>query len=304
MKKYIPLYLALALAPAGASAQIIVNDSFSDGDRGNTGPLQAAWWSSTSAGNNSVEAGVGYLGLATGTSGRGLHGTFAPQTLGVGDTLTATFTFRTPTTVGTTDGGFRFSLGDLNNGGLAADLDTGSSVTQPLFQNLPAYMVDFDVNKADASDDVNVRKHNASDPTGRFMGTTTVWTTINSGPDANYAFTANTEYVAVVSLTRTGADSMDIFGSLSQNNVLLASHTATDASGIANHFGLAGVWVNSNVFGSSSALDTADNGIDFSNIKIEYFAVVPEPSVLALSAAALASLGFFRNRKYGQVSRL
>jgi hypothetical protein len=285
------------LLPAILSAQVIVNDSWADGGRDNgADPLDADWWSSTSTGNNSVEVGTGFLGLVTGTSGRGLHGTFAPQTLGIGDTLTATFTFMTPATVGSESGGggFRFAIADFNNAGLAADLQSGSSFVQPLFTNLPAYMMDFDVNRPGIADDTSFRKHINPNATGRLMGTTTEWTQLGTSTDVDYAFTPNTEYVAVIALTRTGADSMDILGSLSQNNVVLTSHSLSDASGIANNFGLVGVWANSALFGSSATIGQADNGVDFTNIKIE-LTPAPEPSAIAL--LMLGTVGLLLRRR-------
>jgi hypothetical protein len=294
MKRIIALSISVLLLPVILSAQTttIVNDSWADGGRNNgADPLDADWWSSTSTGNNSVEAGAGYLGLVTGTSGRGLHGTFAPQTLGIGNTLTATFTFRTPATVGSESGGggFRFAIADFNNTGLAADLQSGSSFVQPLFQNLPSYMVDFDVNRPGVADDTSIREHMLPEPAGagRFMGTTAGWTQLGTSTDVDYTFAPNTEYVAVISLTRTGADSMDIFGSLSQGAVLLTSHSLSDPSGIVNNLGLVGVWVNSSLFGSSPTIGAADNGIDFSNIKVEF---IPEPSSVALLALGAAGL--------------
>lgn len=288
---------AMILTPAMTFGAVIVDDSWADGGRNNgADALDADWWSSTSTANNSVEVGLGFMGLVTGTSGRGLHGTFAPQTLAVGDTLTATFTFMTPATVGSESGGggFRFALSDFNNAGLAADLQSGSSFVQPLFTNLPSYMVDFDVNRPGVADDTSVREHINPNATGRFMGTTTEWTQMGTSTDVDYIFTPNTEYVVVMSLTRTALDSMDIFGSLSSSNVVLTSHTLSDASAIVNNIGMIGVWVNSGLFGSSATIGAADNGIDFTNIKIE---VIPEPSTLILAFIGLAGLMFANLRR-------
>ena len=273
----------LAISHGGSlQAAIIVDDSFADGDRANTGPLQADWWSSSSTSGNSVEAAVGELGLITGTSGRGIHGTFAPQTLAVGQTIIATYTFTTPATVGTNKGAaFKVALMDFNNAGLADDLSSSSSSVNPLYANLPGYMTDFDINLTGSNlgkDDTSIRKHQAPNTVGRFLGTTTGWDQFGSSGDAGYSFLPNTEYVGVLSVERTGADSVDIFGSLSQGTTLLDSHTEEDASGIANNFGMLGFWANSNTFGSTTSSDP-DNGITFSNIKVE---VVPEPSSLVL----------------------
>ncbi len=290
---------AMILTPATTFGVLIVDDSWADGGRNNgVDALDADWWSSTSSNNVSVEVGSGFLGLVTGTSGRGLHGTFANQPLAIGDMLTATLTFMTPATVGTIgSAGLKLALADFNNAGLAADLQSSSTFAQPLYTNLPAYMVDFDINSAGSVEDTSIRRHNVN-VTGRFLGTTAEWTQLGTSADVDYSFTPNTEYVIVISLTRTGASSMDIFGSLTRSNVLLTSHTLSDASANVTSIGMLGVHANSSGFGSSSITNTADNGIDFSNIKVEYIAI-PEPSALALALFGLVGLTLakFRRRR-------
>ena len=287
----------IILTPATAFGTIIVNDSWADGGRNNgADALDADWWSSTSSNNISVEVGSGFLGLVTGTSGRSLHGTFANQPLAIGDMLTATLTFMTPATVGTIgSAGLKLALADFNNAGLAADLQSSSTFPQPLYFSLPSYMLDFDINSAGATDDTSIRRHNAN-ATGRFLGITAEWTQLGTSPDITYSFTPNTEYVVVLSLARTGVGSMDIFGSLTRSNVLLTSHTQSDASATVNSIGLLGVYANSSAFGSTNAFGLADNGIDFTNIRIE---VIPEPSALALIMFGLAGLTVakFRRRR-------
>lgn len=291
MKKLVTASLAILLAPT-VSAVTIINDSFADVDRTSTGALDADWWSSNSTSGNSVEIDGTGLGLVTGTSGRGIHGTFAPQTLGIGDSMVTTFTFRTPNTVGTAKGGaFKIALMDFNNTLLADDLSSSSSSVNPLYTNLPGYMIDFDVNTG--TEDISVREHNTPNALGRFLGTTGEWTSLGSSADNGYSILANTEYVGVMSLTRTGADSMDIFGSLSQGGSLLDSHTRSDASGIANNIGMLGIWANSNTFGSTTASDP-DNGITFSNVTVEYNPI-PEPSSAGL--LLLGGMLAFRRRR-------
>jgi hypothetical protein len=52
---------------------------------------------------------------------------------------------------------------------------------------------------------------------------------------------------------------------MSQGTTLMDSHRQSDMSGIANHFGMFGIWANGGAFGSANTANTPDNGIDFSN---------------------------------------
>lgn len=271
------LKIIVSAAPAGATVtNLIVDDSFADGNRTKTGALDANWWSSSATSGNSIEVYPGQLGMVTGSSGRGIHGTFTPQTLAVGDTLTTRITFTTPATVGSNKStAFKVALMDFNNAGLAADLSSTSSSSNPLYVGQPGYMAAFDVNTG-AGADISIQKHDVTSLLGRFLGTTAEWNEIGTSADAGYAFAPNTEYVLVMSVTRTGADSLDIFNSLRQGATLLDSHTETDASGIANHFGLLGLWANSDTFGSTTTPGaSADNGITLSNVRIELVTAAP-----------------------------
>ena len=110
-----------------AATPVLLDDSFADGDRTQTGSLDANWWSSTDDGANSIEIYTNQLGLVSGTSGRGIHGTFTPQTLAVDDKLTATLTFTTPATVGSNKASsFKIALMDFNNAGLYSKLKNGT----------------------------------------------------------------------------------------------------------------------------------------------------------------------------------
>ncbi|HEX2473329.1 MAG TPA: hypothetical protein VHK01_01205, partial [Lacipirellulaceae bacterium] len=94
------LLAALLVAAPTAEAAIIVNDSWTDGGRDNgLDPLDSNWWVSSNP--NGIEVTTGTLGMVTGSQGRGIHTVFPTQTLAnVGDKLVATYTFRTPQTVG------------------------------------------------------------------------------------------------------------------------------------------------------------------------------------------------------------
>src|SRR5262245_28373246 len=103
----------LLICSSNAGATVIVNDSWADGGRDNgADPLDTNWWTSAAAAG--IEVSVGSMGMVTGSSGRGIHGIFPTQTLvNVGDTLVATYTFKTPATIGSgATGAFRVGLFD------------------------------------------------------------------------------------------------------------------------------------------------------------------------------------------------
>jgi hypothetical protein len=299
----------LAAAPA-AYATLIVDDSWADGGRNNgADPLDANWWSSVSSAGTGIEVSVGSLGMVTGTSGRGIHGIFPTQTLAnVGDSLVATYTFTTPATISSTaqTGGFRVGLFDtLGRGGLDADITSSSGSPNSLYGlysaatvGLPGYMMDMDV--ATGAEDISFRQLDtpvnvgAQTPTGRLMGTTTGFTQLSpTGVDGGYTFAANTTYTGTFTITRINTTDMQLTGTLGSY-----SHTNTDTFDSAN-IGMLAFWANSNVFGSSSTSNTADNGIDFSNIKIEVIPV-PEPAALSMFGMAAMLLGCRTWRRGGR----
>ena len=260
---------------------VVVHDEFGDGNRASTGLLDADWWSSSQTSGSNVQDDIGSLTLVTGTSGRGMHATFAPQTLEIGDTITATYEFTTPATIGATSTSFRIALMDLNDPGLAADQFSSSSTPNPLYVGQPGYFTSFDVDPlGGGSQDTDFRKHDVLATAGRFLGTTSEWISLSSSSDAGYSFAPNTDYVGVYSITRTAADEVILNSSLSlAGGAALDSHTHTDSSDIANNFGMLAFWVNSNTFGSSNSADTPDNGLIFTHVKIESTVAAAEAPV-------------------------
>jgi hypothetical protein len=278
----------LAMAPT-AQGGIIVNDSWLDGGRDDgADPLDSNWWTSSSS--QGIEVSVGSLGMVTGGSGRGIHTVFPTQTLShLGDTLTATYTFTTPATVGAGGtGGFRVGLFDtLGRAGLNGDITASSGSPNSLYGyyatgdvGLPGYMMDMDVNTG-ATADLNFRQHDtpvnvpAQTPTGRLMGTTTGFTSFPSGPDAGYTFTPNTTYTGSLTITRISATEMQLTGTLGAT-----THTVTDTFDSAS-IGMLAFWSNSGLFGSSSTPGQPNNGIDFSNVTI-VSTIIPEPGSMIL----------------------
>jgi hypothetical protein len=291
---WLPVFLVgvlLMLAPA-SFAGVIVDDSWTDAGRNNgADALDTDWWTSTTS--TAIEVSAGSLGLVSGTSGRGIHGTFSPQTLtNVGDSLKATFTFKTPATVATgATAAFKIGLFNTNgNSGLAADLSASSTTPNTIYDPLPGYMMDFDVNPASGANITFREKSPVPGSTGQLLGTTTGFVQLAGGGNA-YSFAASTTYTGTYSITKT-ATGIDLSGSLSDGSGVLSTFTTSDSSPSATTFDLLGFHVNANIFGSSNAVNTADNGIDFTNIKIE--SAVPEPSAIAM--VALLSAGAMRRR--------
>ncbi len=175
-----------------------------------------------------------------------------------------------------------------------ADIEASSGAPNPLYgyfvtptAALPGYMLDMDVGTG--TEDINFRQHDTvqtvSTPTGRLMGTTTGFTNVpSSGPDSVYAFAPNTTYTGTITIRRQSATELQLTGTLGS-----ASHTVTDVFDSAS-FGMLQFWVNSNLFGVSSTPGEANNGIDFSNVRIE-FIPVPEPGTALLGAMAALLTG-------------
>jgi hypothetical protein len=296
---FLVVICGLLAATLPARATLIVDDSWADGGRDNgADPLDTNWW--TSASTSGVEVTTGSLGLVTGTSGRGIHGIFPTQTLAnVGDSLVATYTFRTPATVGTAKtAGFRVGLFDtLGRSGLDADVSSSSGSPNSLYGyyvdstvGLPGYMLDLDVGTG--TEDLSFRRLDtpvnagAQTPTGRLMGTTTGFTQLSpTGPDGAYSFAPNTTYTGTFTIQRISATDVQLTGTLGS-----ATHTVTDTFD-SSSYGMLAFWANSGVFGSSGTPNTADNGIHFSNIKIE-FNPVPEPATcwILVAGAVICAL--------------
>eukprot|EP00752_Nemacystus_decipiens_P015226 g13559.t1 len=253
----------------------VVDDSFADGDRAKTGVLDTNWWTSSSSSGDEIS--VGSLGLVTGTSGRGLHTVFAPQTLDdVGDKLTVSFTFTTPTTVGGGSNAFRVGLFDsLGQAGLDADVSASSGTPNALYgygtgaggpgsQKLPGFVAIIDVNNGAASD-ISFREHTQStlDGSGRLLATTSGFDTLgSSGPDEGDLFAASTQYNGELMVERISATEFEYTYTIAG-----ASHSVIDDSIDSEVFDFLGFHANSNIFGSSGTAGEPDNGIDFSNAR-------------------------------------
>ena len=247
---------------------ILFDDRFVDGGRDDgSDDSDSNWWTTTNS--SAIEVGSGYLGLVSGGSGRGIRTTFAPQTLEDGQTLSAMFTFVTPSTVGEDrSSAFRVGLYDkLGRAELEGDLSASSKKPNALYDQLPGYMIDFDINLKDATAaNIDIRKHKA-DEQGRLLGTTKGYTRLGGGGDA-YQFEPDTSYTGIIAIQKL-VEGVKISGSLSQDGSVLSEFSLVDDGSEVNNFGMLAFHVNSKTFGSSKKTDTPDNGLDFLNIKLE-----------------------------------
>lgn len=323
------LGMLICLIAAPLQAEVIVDDDFADGDFAKTGDLDTSWWTSSSSSGKAIAPGA--LTLVTGTSGRGIHTTFPSQTLAnINDSIKVSYTFTTPATVGVNRStSFRVGLFDNlgrlteNNPGvdpgdnrtdeccLDADTDASSSSPNAAYgwgvanagpgtAILPGYMFDHDVNLDDATDDLNFRRHGVLDPalatitgTGRLMSTTSGFNNISpSGPDEDYQFLPETEYSGMFTIRRLSATEVSLTGQLTTPSDTYSYSNSDEFSSV--DFSMLGFHVNSRTFGSSNSSSEPDNGIVFSNIKIE--TIVPEPSSMALLLGAFVAIPALRRR--------
>ncbi|RVU83308.1 hypothetical protein EOL70_16390 [Leucothrix sargassi] len=266
--KHLTLTLAVAglMCSTAMAGTVVINDSFTDGGRNNgADAMDANWWTTTNS--SAIEVSKGSLGLVSGGSGRGIRTTFAPQALSPGKSIKATFTFTTPKTIGTKrDSAFRIGMYD-KAGRAALDSDQSASSKKPNanYNNLPGYMIDFDVGLAKSN--IMVRKHGGKAPTGRLLGTTKGYQDLKAGGNP-YTFAPGQTYTGTMTVMQA-PNGVQVSGSLSQGGKVLSQFSHLDAGAKINRIGMLAFHVNSKTFGSSKKKNTPDNGIDFKNVKVE-----------------------------------
>lgn len=174
MKKISNALISLLLV-SGAHADLIVGDDFTDG-------VHTSWYTSSSS--SAIEFNSDSLGLVTGSRIRGIHHVFPTQTLATdGDSLDLSFSFVTPTTVGTDrSGAFRVGVFDTLDRAADLSMNIAASSGSPnsvyglagTSIGLPGYMLDLDVN---TGPDANLifREHEVNSATGQLMQTFTAF---------------------------------------------------------------------------------------------------------------------------------
>ncbi len=257
-------------APVSATPGVVFDDSFADGGRDDGADASDAnWW--TTSNSSSIEVEQGRLGLVSGGSGRGIRATFAPQQLTEGQTLKASFTFETPTTIGEDKGAsFRVALFDtLGRAALEGDLSASSKSPNAAYDQLPGYLLTYDVNMADDGANLEVRRHNDKQ-IGRLLGGLDAWDLLGEGGEA-YRFAPGETYTGTLAVRKLG-EGLEVTGTLTQEGTVLSSFTQMDAGSKIDTFGMLAFHVNSKTFGSSKSPGEPDNGLDFTNVTVEVLA--------------------------------
>jgi len=290
------LSASCAIAPALLFGQTIFSDQWLDGGLTNgPDPADTNWYTTTSS--SAIEVSTGSMGLVSGGSGRGIHTTFNAQTLAsIGDALTLRAVFTTPATVGSNRSS-AFRAGIFNSNGAAVGTDFTSS-TDPIWDGIGGFLVDFDVNTG--SENVAIRSRIAPSGTGsndRLLGTTSFFDTVGDGGDP-YTFAASTAYSFEMMVERDGAGTVAVKGTLfDAGGSVLSTHMNTGVSTSSLTFDLIGFHANSNTFGTSNSPGDPDNGLTFSSASL-VFTPVPEPSGFAAIFGILSILWLkLRGRK-------
>ena len=65
------------------------------------------------------------------------------------------------------------------------------------------------------------------------------------------------------------SNGVELSGLLSEEGKVLSTFSIMDEGSDVNNFGMLAFHVNSKTFGSSKKKDEPDNGLDFSNVKVE-----------------------------------
>ena len=320
------IFSVATATPCVGQTVVIDNDFVNGNPLSGAGPLESAFYTTSSgSGLASGNGTPGVLDFASGTSGRAIHSLFAAQTLSnTGDTLTLSYSFTTPNTVGTNED---FRVGLFDTGGAAGfdmDISASSGTPNPILNGLAGISGEFDINPADADADLAVRTHdvnavNGSGPTGRLLTTTGGFDERGSGPNNGFAILANTSYTGTLSLeldangdiisTQTLTDGAGLNESFTSNPLAVAD-VGTDAGVNTATFDFLGFSVTSGAFGSVNGVDdpdnvdgdgniiSLDNGLSFTNVSVEFTSAqaVPEPSSAVL-LGGLALLGLARRRR-------
>lgn len=243
----------------------VVNDVFAVGGTDPT-ITDASYFASSNS--SAIEFNADTIGLVSGSSSRQIHSLFETQTLAATDDyLEATITFTTPATVALGGEDLRIGLFDHLERTSATELGQNTSYSSsspnPVYEGLPGFYLELDVESADPATDLDIRR---SDPsgTGRSISTSSGFSSIGNGPDAGYVFEPNTQYTLLLTVTRTAVSTLDIKAEFAGS-----TFTATDLLPASFNIGMLAINSSSDAFGSSNTPGESDNGIDLNSLVVQ-----------------------------------
>jgi len=304
------MVFGLGMSADGQVVTDIINDSFVDGDPVDNGlPLESRWFYTSSG--SALDDGPqtpGVLDFASGTSGRAIHSIFAAQSLAlVGDKLTGSIDYVTPATVGTGEDirfGFfdtstspGFSATGNNPNGFADNITASSSSAEPGL-NIAGFSGGADINDA-GTGDLEYRFSDTANGTGRLLTTTGGFSNIGFGTDDG------TDMGATAVAPNTAGNIMFMIENIGGGQVELTqtlfgeTFTRTaNAADTGTTFDFIGLSVTSGAFGSVNSVGEPDNGLDITNVTVQFTttaSAIPEPSSVAL--LGLGCVGLFGRRR-------
>jgi len=122
----------------------------------------------------------------------------------------------------------------------------------------------LDIESADPATDLQFRRSDPSN-TGRSLTTSSGFTAIGDSDDIGYVIEPNTEYTVDFTIVRTETNGLEITAEFLGN-----SFTVVDENPLSFDFGMLAFFANSNAVGSSNDPGIDDNGIDITNISVDF----------------------------------
>lgn len=291
-RTFLPFLAGAVILATQASAVTLLDDNFSRSDHTNPNlPNSGAWYAahagSTTLGINSTQQNL--LSDAVNASNSQVWTTFSSTTINQGETLTVSFNFDLSggSNSGVTDGAVRIGLFNVTT---PVTSNLTSTIASPNWNGATGYSAFVDVSPATSTTATStLRQRNLTSDTLWAAAATTGLTTTVGGDGTVYTGTTNNvstdplRFLATFSLTRTGADTMDILLTISGGGITNTHTVSATDTGITSSFNTFSFFS-----GTSSAQDLAIDNVVVS--------VIPEPSVLLTAALAPIFLGIRRRR--------
>jgi hypothetical protein len=303
MKRFNSIVFALTAVCAVAMsshAQIIVNDTWADGNRTSTGPdgsgIDSQWFSSSGAALTVPAAGDMRAAIPAGSLSETTY--FASQTLAnTGDELMFTWVFTPNGTLNGVNTSQAFNLAVVNGAThLSAD---GASPASQVYAGYAMYM-NLSPTFGNASA-FALREWNLGATAGNLLSTAGNWgangvasaNLANGAVNGNQGFDTGIPYTLVMTLTRNASSGLDIVSTMTGGNINgtgTVTDSVTDASPNAFTYDTFALRQTGSASGAAQ--------IDITQFKVEFLTTsVPEPTTLALAGFGLLGLAGYRRMR-------